>query len=145
MDDYFRGGQRVPWWVAGLSIFATLLSSITFMAIPALSYADNWNKWVGQWPIVLIVPLVVFAYLPFFRKLNVTSAYEYLEARFNLAVRLLASGVFMVFHVGRVAIVLYLPALALSSVTSIDIKRIKRRLQLTPRNHHRHNHPSHTK
>jgi len=120
-DDYFRGGQRIPWWVAGLSIFATLLSSITFMAIPALSYAGGWNKWSGQWPIVLIVPLVVFAYMPFFRKLNVTSAYEYLEARFNLAARLFASAAFMVFHVGRIAIVLYLPALALSSVTNIDI------------------------
>lgn len=120
-DDYFRGGQRIPWWVAGLSIFATLLSSITFMAIPALSYASGWNKWSGQWPILLIVPLVVFAYLPFYRRLNLTSAYEYLEARFNLASRLIASAAFMIFHIGRIAIVLYLPALALSSVTNINI------------------------
>jgi len=120
-DDYFRGGQRIPWWVAGLSIFATVLSSITFMAIPAVAYSDNWNRWVGQWPIFVIIPLVVFFYLPFFRKLNLTSAYEYLEARFNLAVRLIASAAFMIFHVGRIAIVLYLPALALSSVSDINI------------------------
>ena len=69
----------------------------------------------------LIIPLVVYCYLPFFRKLNVTSAYEFLEQRFNLASRLIASALFMLFHVGRVAIVLYLPALALSSVTDIDI------------------------
>lgn len=120
-DDYFRGGQRIPWWVAGLSIFATVLSSITFMAVPALSYSSGWNKWVGQWPILIIVPLVVFFYLPFFRKLNLTSAYEYLEARFNLAARLIASISFMIFHIGRIAIVLYLPALALSSVSDINI------------------------
>ncbi|MGB0774976.1 MAG: sodium:solute symporter family transporter, partial [Akkermansiaceae bacterium] len=90
-DDYFRGGQRIPWWVAGLSIFATVLSSITFMAIPAVAYSDNWNRWIGQWPILVLVPLVVFFYLPFFRKLNLTSAYEYLEARFNLVIRLIAS------------------------------------------------------
>ena len=120
-DDYFRGGQRIPWWVAGLSIFATVLSSITFMAVPALAYSGGWNKWVGQWPILIIVPLVVFFYLPFFRKLNLTSAYEYLEARFNLAARLIASISFMIFHVGRIAIVLYLPALALSSVSDINI------------------------
>jgi SSS family transporter len=70
---------------------------------------------------VLIIPLVVYYYLPFFRKLNVTSAYEFLEQRFNLASRLIASALFMLFHVGRIAIVLYLPALALSSVTDIDI------------------------
>lgn len=120
-DDYFRGGQRIPWWVAGLSIFATILSSITFMAIPAVAYSGDWNRWIGQWPILVLVPLVVFFYLPFFRKLNLTSAYEYLEARFNLAIRLIASASFMVFHVGRIAIVLYLPALALSSVTNMNI------------------------
>ncbi len=120
-DAYFRGGQRVPWWVAGLSIFATMLSAITFMAIPAKSYAENLNFWIGQWAIILLVPLVVFFYLPYFRKLNITSAYEFLENRFNLASRLVASALFMLFHVGRVAIVLYLPALALSSATDINI------------------------
>lgn len=120
-DDYFRGGQRIPFWVAGLSIFATMLSAITFMAIPGASYAGSWNGYIGQWPILLIIPLVVFFYLPFFRRLNVTTAYEYLEKRFNLACRVIASVIFMVFHLGRVAIVLYLPALALASVTNIDI------------------------
>ena len=120
-DAYFRGGQRVPWWVAGLSIFATMLSAITFMAIPAKAYAENLNAWIGQWAIVFIVPLVVVFYLPFFRKLDITSAYEFLENRFNLASRLVASGLFMLFHIGRVAIVLYLPALALSSATDINI------------------------
>ena len=120
-DAYFRGGKRIPWWVAGLSIFATMLSAITFMAIPAKAYAGNMNSWIGMWPMVIIIPLVVHYYLPFFRKLNVTSAYEFLEQRFNLASRLIASALFMLFHVGRVAIVLYLPALALSSVTDIDI------------------------
>ena len=90
-DAYFRGGKRIPWWVAGLSIFATMLSAITFMAIPAKAYAGNMNSWIGMWPMALIIPLVVYCYLPFFRKLNVTSAYEFLEQRFNLASRLIAS------------------------------------------------------
>lgn len=120
-DDYFRGGQRVPFWVAGLSIFATMLSAITFMAIPGAAYATNWNGYIGQWPILVIIPLVVLFYLPFYRRLNITTAYEYLEKRFNVACRVIASVTFMLFHVGRVAIVLYLPALALSSVTNINI------------------------
>ncbi|WP_435893893.1 sodium:solute symporter family transporter [Oceaniferula spumae] len=120
-DDYFRGGQRIPFWVAGLSIFATMLSAITFMAIPGAAYATNWNGYIGQWPILVIIPLVVLFYLPFYRRLNITTAYEYLEKRFNVACRVIASVAFMLFHVGRVAIVLYLPALALSSVTNINI------------------------
>jgi len=120
-EAYFRGGQKIPFWVAGLSIFATMLSAITFMAVPGAAYATNWNGYIGQWPILLIVPLVVMFYLPFYRRLNVTTAYEYLEMRFNLATRVIGSTTFMLFHVGRIAIVLYLPALALSSVTNIDI------------------------
>lgn len=120
-EAYFRGSQKIPFWVAGLSIFATMLSAITFMAVPGAAYATNWNGYIGQWPILIIVPLVVMFYLPFYRRLNVTTAYEYLEKRFNVATRVIGSVTFMLFHVGRVAIVLYLPALALSSVTNIDI------------------------
>jgi len=120
-DDYFRGGQRVPWVVAGLSIFATMLSALTFMGIPARAYATDASWYLGQLPILLVVPIVVIFYLPKFRKLNITSAYEYLEHRFNLATRLFASLSFILFHIGRIALVLYLPALALSQVSSIDV------------------------
>ncbi|MCA9060790.1 MAG: sodium/solute symporter [Planctomycetaceae bacterium] len=120
-DGYFRGGQRIPGWVAGLSIFATMLSSITFMSIPARAYATDLSWYLGQLPILWIIPLVAYRYLPFFRQLNVTSAYEFLEQRFNLSLRLFASLSFMLFHIGRIAIVLYLPALALAAVSDIDV------------------------
>ncbi len=120
-EDFFIGGRRVPWWAAGLSIFGTQLSSISFMAIPAKVYATNWLYFVGFICIVLVQPIVVWFYLPFFRRLNITSAYDYLERRFNLAVRMLGSLSFVLFQLGRMTIVLFLPALALSAVTGIDI------------------------
>jgi len=120
-DAYFRGGQRVPWWVAGLSIFATMLSSLTFMGIPARAFHTDLSWYVGQLPILLIVPLVCLCYLPFFRRLDLTSAYEYLEKRFDLRCRLFAAVSFILLHLGRIAIVLYLPALALSAVSDIDV------------------------
>jgi SSS family transporter len=120
-DDFFRGGQRIPWWAAGLSIFATLLSSITFMAIPANGYADGWAFFLAN-SYVLVTPLVVFVFLPFYRRLNVTSAYEYLELRFNGATRLAGSALFMLYQCGRIAVVLYLPALALSTVSDFNLQ-----------------------
>ncbi|MCK4959324.1 MAG: sodium:solute symporter, partial [Planctomycetes bacterium] len=89
-DDFFRGGQRVPWFVAGLSIFATMLSSITFIAIPAKAYATNWVYFMYNMTAIAITPLVILLFLPFFRKIDATSAYEYLEKRFNRAARLFA-------------------------------------------------------
>jgi SSS family solute:Na+ symporter len=120
-NDFFRGGQRIPWWAAGLSIFATMLSSITFMAIPATGYTDGWNFFLAN-SYVLITPIVIFVYLPFYRQLNVTSAYEYLERRFNLATRLAGSALFMLYQCGRIAVVLYLPALALATVSDFNIQ-----------------------
>jgi len=120
-DDFFRGGQRIPWWAAGFSIFATMLSSITFMAVPAAAYGDDWYLFLAN-SYILITPIVIYLFLPFYRKLNLTSAYEYLERRFNLATRMVASGLFIFFQTGRIAIVLYLPALALATVSSIDLR-----------------------
>jgi solute:Na+ symporter, SSS family len=120
-DDFFRAGGRIPWWAAGLSIYATMLSSITFMAVPAKAFATDWGFFLNFFSIVVLAPVVIAVYLPFFRQLDVTSAYEYLERRFNLAARLFGSASFMVFQVGRTGIVLYLPALALATVSNLDI------------------------
>ena len=120
-DDFFKGGGRIPWWAAGISIYATMLSAITYMTIPAKAYTTNWTYYPMLWMILLISFPVIKYYLPYFRKLNVTSAYEILEQRFNLFTRLLASTLFSVFMIVRMAIVLYLPSLALTAVTGIDI------------------------
>ena len=120
-DDYFRGGGRLPWWVVSLSIYATLFSSITFLSIPALTYRTDCRYFIKTFGIVILVPIVLRFYLPFFRKLNLTSAYEYLEVRFNLACRLFASTAFTLFMVARTAVVAYLPAIALAAVTDMDV------------------------
>ncbi len=120
-DTFFKGGQKIPWWAAGMSIFATMLSAVTYMAIPAKTYATDWKYFIMALTIFIMVWPVVRYYLPFFRKLNVTTAYEYLEKRFNYATRFLSSSLFQVFMVARMALVLFLPSLALTTVTGIDI------------------------
>lgn len=120
-DDYFKGGGRLPWWAVGLSIFGTGLSAITFMSIPAKAYASDWSYLLMNAGIIMVVPFVVYLFIPFYRKLNVTTAYEYLELRFNASIRVICSLAFILFQVGRMGIVMYLPAIALNVVTGIDI------------------------
>ena len=121
-DDFFRGGQRVPWWAAGCSIFATMLSSLTFMSIPAKSYATDWLYFFINMAIIALAPFIIYYILPFFRRIDATSAYQYLELRFNLTARLFGSASYILFQVGRMAIVMYLPSLALAAVTPISIE-----------------------
>ena len=120
-EDFFLAGRRIPWWAAGLSIFGTQLSSISFMVIPAKAYATDWVYFMANVAIVAIAPVVIFSYLPFFRRLRVTTAYEYLEKRFNLPVRLFASLAFILYQLSRMTIVLFLPALALATVTGMNV------------------------
>ena len=120
-DDFFKGGGRVPWWAAGISIYATMLSAITYMAIPAKAYATDWTYYPMLWMIPVVGFPVIRYYLPYFRRLKAASAYAILEERFNTATRLMASALFCIFMVARMALVLYLPSLALTAVTGIDI------------------------
>lgn len=120
-EDFFKGGGRIPWWAAGISIYATMLSAITYMAYPAKAFATDWTYYPMLVTILIVSFPVIHYYLPFFRRLNVTTAYEYLERRFNAVTRLMASALFIIFMVARMALVLYLPSLALTAVTGIDI------------------------
>ena len=120
-DDYFKGGGRLPWWAVGLSIFGTSLSAITFMSIPAKAYATDWSYMLFNAGIIMVVPIIIYLFIPFYRKLNVTTAYEYLEQRFNPLIRVICSLAFILFQIGRMGIVMFLPAIALNVVTGMDI------------------------
>ena len=121
-DDYFVGGGRIPWWAAGLSVFGTLLSAITFMAIPAKAFLTDWSYFMLNMAAILITPVIAFVFIPFFNKLKISTAYEYLEDRFNYVARAFGSLSFILFQLGRIGIVLLLPSLAISIVTGIPVE-----------------------
>lgn len=119
-DSFFKAEGKIPAWAAGFSIYATTLSAITFMSTPEQAFLNDWSYAVGNLSIIIIIPLLAKYYVPFFRKLKVTTAYEYLEARFSPILRALSSILFMLYHIGRVAIVIYLPIIAITSVSNIN-------------------------
>ncbi|WP_026813365.1 sodium:solute symporter family transporter [Arenibacter certesii] len=121
-DDYFSGGGRIPWWASGLSVFGTLLSAITFMAIPAKSFTTDWSFFMLNIAAIAITPLIAFIFIPFFNQLHISTAYEYLEKRFNYLARAFGSISFIIFQLGRIGIVLLLPSLAISIVTGISVE-----------------------
>ncbi|MCD8771739.1 sodium:solute symporter family protein [Mammaliicoccus sciuri] len=119
-DAFFKAKGRVPAWAVGFSIYATTLSAITYMGTPERAFNTDWSYAAGNIAIIAIIPLLIYFYIPFFRKLDVTTAYEYLEERFGITMRVIGSLAFTLFHIGRVAIVIYLPTLAITSVSDIN-------------------------
>lgn len=118
-DDFFRGGMKIPWWAAGCSIFATMLSSLTYTGIPSKAFAQDCVYAIGNLMIPVVAVVAVFVALPFYRRLDVTSAYEYLEKRFSRPVRLFGSASFTFFHIFRMAVVMSLTGLALAVATPL--------------------------
>ncbi len=120
--EFSLGNRKVLWWAAGISMFATGASAISFMAIPALAFATNL---VWLFPLVALIPgYFVTAYLiyPMLRRMEITSTYEYLERRFNRVLRVIASLQCIIFQTfARAAVVLVLPSLAISSMTGINV------------------------
>jgi solute:Na+ symporter, SSS family len=121
-EDFFLGGRRIPWWAAGISLYATGTSAISFMAIPTKTYVTNQVYGLGSlWSPVFWIP-AAFVIVPLIRRLRLTSTYEYLEQRFSPGVRLLGGAICIAFQVmGRMSVLLLLPAMALSAVTGIDV------------------------
>lgn len=121
--EFALGNRQVPWWAAGISIFATAASAISFMAIPALSFASNL---VWFFPLIILLPVYFFQSritYPLLRRLEITSTFEYLEKRFNTPLRLIASFLQIVFQTfGRAAIVLVLPSYAIAATTGLDVR-----------------------
>ena len=120
--DFFLGGQKIPFWAAGLSMMAAQVSAIGFMSIPAKSFDTDWSYFAGVLTWFVVVPVVIYAFVPFYRRLHVTSAYEYLEKRFNKFIRLFIAFLYLLFQLlGRLGAVIFLPAIALTAVTGMNI------------------------
>lgn len=116
-EDYFLAGHRIPWWAAGLSIFGTYLSTITYMSLPSKGFASDWQYAILELTLILVAPLIIYAFIPLYRKLNLTTAYQYLEKRFHVSISLLGSIMFISYQFIRIGIVLYLPSIALAIIT----------------------------
>ncbi|MCQ8212134.1 sodium:solute symporter [Cetobacterium somerae] len=112
-EDYFTASGRIPSWVTACSIYATALSSISFIAIPASVFKEGAIMGMAPLGIILMVIWAAIVFVPFFRTVNVTTAYEYLGRRFDNGFRWVGSLSFILFHLIRMAVVLYLPTLAL--------------------------------
>ncbi len=100
-EDYFVGGRRMHWLPIGLSIFAGTFSSLSFVGLPREAAYDDYHLYLGILYIPLVVmPIVGWLFLPLFFRMRVTSAYEYLERRFDRSVRLLGATLFALYTIG---------------------------------------------
>ncbi|MBT3383295.1 MAG: sodium:solute symporter [Prolixibacteraceae bacterium] len=123
-DQFTSGGGKLPAWVVGMSIFATFVSSISFLALPGKAYMSNWNALVFSFSIPIASILAVKFFVPLYRSLGSISAYNYLEIRFGTWARIYASICYMLTQLMRTGAILLLLALPLNALFGWNIKTI---------------------
>ncbi len=123
-DGYTAGNRALPGWVCGLSIFATFLSSISYLALPGKSFAANWNPFVFSLSLPFVVWIAARYFLPYYRRSGEVSAYALLEKRFGVWARVYASIFYLLTQIARIGIVLYLMALPMQVIFGWNIYTI---------------------
>ncbi len=121
-DEYFLASRGLPWFAVGLSVLATLLSSLTYLSEPGEVWKSGVMNFLGK---MLAIPLemyIVWAFfIPFLMRFRFTSAYEYLEFRFNYPARLLGATLFTCMTIAWMGLVVLMTSRALTHVTGMPL------------------------
>jgi SSS family solute:Na+ symporter len=120
-EQYTTGGGQLPSWVVGMSIFATFVSSISFLALPGKAYQSNWGAFVFSLSIPVASYFAVKFFVPLYRSINSISAYTYLEMRFGPWARTYASLCYILTQLMRTGSILFLMALPLNALFGWNI------------------------
>ena len=119
--EYIKGGDS-KWLTVGLSVMATQASAITFLSTPGQAYTDGMEFVQLYFGLPIAVIIICVTFIPIYHKLKVYTAYEFLEKRFDLKTRSLASGLFLVQRGLAAGITIYAPAIILSAVLDWELK-----------------------
>ena len=120
-EGYFLGDRSFPGWLIGFSMFATSISSVTFVAYPADAFKTAWYRMTPNVMLPLAVFIAAMFFLPFFRRTRIVSAYEFLEQRFGPYTRLYAAVAFIIGQTIRVSLILFLVSILLYEMMGINV------------------------
>ena len=122
INEYLKGGNEARWWTVGLSVMATQASAITFLSTPGQAFHDGMGFVQFYFGLPFAMLIICLFFIPVYHRLNVYTAYEFLEKRFNLQVRSLTALLFLVQRGLAAGITIYAPAIILSVVLGWDLK-----------------------
>lgn len=119
-EEFFLAGRSMGMLPVGLSVMATLFSSNSFVMYPGVAFGDSLKIGLSMVAFTLMAPVVIGVFIPVYARCGCQTAYEYLEQRFHVSVRCLASGLFILLRIGWMASATFSATLVLASVSGID-------------------------
>lgn len=123
-EEFTSAGRNLPGWVVGMSIFATYVSSISYLGYPGKAFAGDWNAFVFSLSIPIASFFAAKYFVPFYRRQGSVSAYTFLEKRFGPWARVYASACYLLTQIARMGSILYLLALPMNVLMGWDIRTV---------------------
>jgi SSS family transporter len=121
LDSFLLADKQLPWYHVGFSVMATQASAITFLSAPGQAYTDGLRFIQFYFGLPLAMIVICTSFIPIFRNLNVYTAYEYLEKRFDTKTRLLTAFLFLLQRGLSTGITIYAPSIVLSTILDLNI------------------------
>lgn len=121
-EQFMVAGRGIPAWAAGLAVMSAYTSSISYIAVPGKAFDSNWHPLIFALSAIPVAWFVTKYVVPYYRKKNIISVYGYLEEKIGNWASIYASLSFVLFMIGRTAVILYLSSLLLSSFIAVDIR-----------------------
>ena len=123
-EEFTSAGHSIPGWVVGMSIFATYVSSISYIGYPGKAFAADWNAFVFSLSIPIASYFAAKYFVPFYRKSGSVSAYTFLEEKFGAWARLYASACYLLTQIARMGSILYLLAVPMYILMGWDMHTV---------------------
>ena len=123
-EEFTSAGRSLPGWVVGMSIFATYVSSISYLGYPGKAFSGDWNAFVFSLSIPIASYFAARYFVPFYRSQDSISAYSFLENRFGPWARIYASSCYLLTQIARTGSILYLLALPMNVLLGWNIQTI---------------------
>ena len=120
-EDFFVGGRDLPSWAVGISLIASLLSTITYLGMPSEMFRTGVGFLTRQLGLPIVLLITWFLWIPFFMRLRLTSAYEYLERRFNYPTRIMAASFCVCLLLGWMAVVVLTASGAMVEIANLQL------------------------
>ncbi|MFK8113633.1 MAG: hypothetical protein AB8B91_15635 [Rubripirellula sp.] len=119
-DEFFTAGKSMGRLTVGLSVMATLFSANSFVMYPSTAYGDSLRIAMALVAFWMMGPIVIWVFIPVYSKLNCGTAYEYLERRFHVSVRCLASALFIILRISWMAAATYAASVAIAGISGLN-------------------------
>jgi len=123
-EEFMVAGRGIPAWAAGIAVMSAYTSSISYIAVPGKAFDENWHPLIFALTAIPVTWFVTEYVIPHYRKHKIISVYKYLEDKMGEWGRVYASLSFVLFMIGRTAVILYLSSLLLTSFIDVDIRTL---------------------